>query len=203
MRTGSAGPVSLRAMPIWNGAIAVLFERSSAGNTATVLGPGDALLASCDDAGTVIGADGSTLMTAAFFIPAGARSQAPGADLKALGAHVVVAGADGTPVGTLVIRRFTITPFSRKITIAMLDPGGAAIGELSSADRKGRELAVSCGGSSVASIALADRDRGIVRTVERWSLSAGGRPPAPCDLLVAAAILRHRKLLAAVSSPSH
>ena len=124
-------------MPIWDGAIAVLLERSSDGNTATVLGAGDAVLASCDDAGTVIGADGSTLMTAAFSAPSGAHSDAPGADVKRLRARVEVAGADGTTVGTLVVRRFTVTPFSKKITIAMLDPGGAEIGDLSTVDRKG------------------------------------------------------------------
>jgi len=188
-------------MPIWDGATAVLLERSSDGNTASVLGADDAVLASCDDAGTVLGADGSTVMTAPFSIPRGAHSGAPGADLKRLRAHVDVAAADGSAVGTLVVRRFTVTPFSKKITIAMLDPGEDEIGDLSAADRKGRELVVTCGGSRVASLELADRDRGIRRTVERWSLTVEARPPAPADLLAAAAILRHGKMLAEVSAP--
>lgn len=188
-------------MPIWDGAVAVLLERSSDGNTATVLGAGDTVLASCDHAGTVVGADGSTLMTAAFSIPAGAHSDRPGADLKRLRTQVAVAAADGTAAGKLVVRRFKATPFSKKLTIGMLDPGGAEVGELSAADRKGRELAVACGDSTVASLGLADRDRGIRRTVERWSLNAEARPPAPADLLAAAAILRYGRLLAEVSAP--
>lgn len=188
-------------MPIWDGAIAVLLERSSAGHTATVLGAGDAVLASCDDAGTVVGADGAALMTATFSPPRGAHSDLPGADLKRLRAQVDVVGADGAAAGTLGVRRFSVTPFSKKITIAMLDPGGTEIGDLSTVDRKGRELAVTCGGSSVATLALADRDRGISRTVERWSLSVEARPPAPADLLAAAAILRQGKVIAEVSGP--
>ena len=188
-------------MPIWEGATAVLFERSSDGHTANVLGAGDAVLATCDDAGTVVGADGSTLMTAVFSAPAGAHSDRPGADLKRLRAQVDAVAADGTAAGTLGVRKFTVTPFSKKITIAMLDPGGAEIGELSNADRKGRELAVTCAGSKLAGLALADRDRGIRRTVERWSLTVDARPPAPADLLAAAAILRYAKLLAEVSAP--
>lgn len=188
-------------MPIWDGATAVVFERSSGGNTAGVLGSGDAPLASCDDAGTVTGADGSPLMTAAFSMPKGAGSGAPGADLKRLKAHVEVAAADGTPAGTVAVRNFKATPFSKKLTLALLDPGDAEVGELSAADRKGRELSVTLGSTPVARMELADRDRGIARTVERWSLSAESRPAAPADLLVAAAILRYNKLLAEVTAP--
>lgn len=55
--------------------------------------------------------------------------------------------------------------------------------------------------ASVASLALADRDRGLRRTVERWTLRVHARPPAPADLLVAAVILRYGKMLAEVSAP--
>ena len=189
-------------MPIWDGAVGVLLERSSDGHTATVLGAGDRVLASCDDAGTVVGADNSTLMTASLSAPLrGARSGAPGADLKRLRARVDVAGADGTVAGTLAVRRFTVTPFSRRITIALLHPDGDEVGHLSAVDRKGRELAVTCGDSSVATLALAERDRGIRRTVERWAVTLEARPLPPADLLAAAAILRHGKLLAEVSAP--
>lgn len=188
-------------MSICDGATVVQFERSSDGQAATVLGAGDAVLATCDDAGTVRGADGSTLMTAGFWSPRGAHYDVPGADLKRLRARVTVAASDGAAAGTLGVRHFKVTPFSRTITIAMLDPDGTEVGELSAADRKGHELAVSAGGSTVASLALADRDRGLRRTVEHWTLRVHARPPVPADLLAAAAVLRYGKMLAEVSAP--
>ena len=188
-------------MPIWDGAQVLLLERSSAGQTATVLGAGDAVLASCDDGGNVVGPDGAALMTATLSTEPGAHSDMVGADLKRLRARVEVTGADGTAAGSLGVKSFTVTPFSKKITIAMLDPAGAEVGDLATVDRKGRELALTYGGANVATLALADRDSGIRRTVERWSLEVGTRPPPPGDLLAAAAILRKGKLQAEVSSP--
>jgi hypothetical protein len=186
-------------MPLWDGATAVLFERSSDGNTATVLGPGDAVLARCDDAGQVIDADGNALLTAAFSMPKGASGEQVAADLKRLKAQVEVTGADGAPAGSVVVRRFKATPFSKTITLGLVGPDGADVGELAAADKKGRELVVGCGGQTVATLALEDRDRGLRRTVERWSLNAQARPAAPNDLLAAAAVLRNRKLLALVA----
>ena len=190
-------------MAIWEGAEAVLFERSSDGQTATVLGAGDAVLAKSDDAGNVVDAQGAPLMTASFSEPRGAGSDRPGGGLKKLKAQVEVASPDGTPAGALGVRKFSVGPFSRKLTIVLRDPAGEEIGKLSNADRKGKELAVTVGGATVANLAQVERDRGIKRTVERWSLRVEGRPEAPNDLLAAAAILRYNKMLAAVSAPSH
>ncbi len=188
-------------MPIWDGATAVLLERSSAGQTASVLGAGDVALAACDDAGMVTGADGSLLMTAAFSMPQGASLGAPGADLKRLQAHVDVADATGAPVGAVTVRRFSVGPFKKRFELALVDAGGAEAGELATTDKKGREFAVTCGGTTVARLALADRDRSLKRTLERWTLSVESRPPPPADLLVAAAILRYGKLFSEVSAP--
>jgi hypothetical protein len=188
-------------MPIWDGAIAVLLERSSDGQTSTVLGAGDAVLASCDDAGTVAGPDGSALMTATFSMPRGAHSGGPGAGRKRLEAKIEVADAAGAPSGTVDLRSYKVTPLSKKMTLALVDTGGTDVGEVSAADRKGRELVASCGGSNVVSLALAERDRSLRRTVERWSLTVHERPAAPADLLAAAAILRYGKLLAEVAGP--
>jgi hypothetical protein len=188
-------------MPIWDGATTVQLERSSAGQTATVLGAGDAVLATCDDAGRVTGADGSALMTAAFSMPKGAHSGAPGAGLKRLDARVDVADAAGAPAGAVTVRRFAVGPFKKKLELKLLDASGAEVGELVTTDKKAREFAVACGGATVARLTLADRDRSLKQTVERWTLSVESRPAAPVDLLAAAAILRYGKMFAEVSSP--
>ncbi len=49
-------------MPIWGGAVAVLLERSSDASTATVLGAGDAVLATCNDVdGNFVSSAGRTV----------------------------------------------------------------------------------------------------------------------------------------------
>jgi hypothetical protein len=180
-------------MPIWDGAVAILFERSSDGQTATALAAGDAVLARCDDAGAVTSANGSALMWAQFSFPHGIRSHPNSA-------RVDVWAADRVWAGTLTVRRFTVTPFSKRFTIAMSDARGTEVGELSPADKKGRSLAVSAGGSQVAALELSERDRSVRRTVERWSLSVGSRPAGPAELLAAATVLRYGKIVAEVSA---
>ena len=189
-------------MPIWERATAVQFERSSAGQTASVLGAGGETLAACDDAGRVTGADGSVLMSAAFSIPQGIHSGQPGADLNRLKARVDVADAGGVAAGGVTVHKYKFGPFSKKLELSLVDPSGAVVGELATTDKKGREMAVTCGGATVARLALADRDRGIAKTVERWTLSVETRPPAPADLLAAAAVLRFGKMLAEISVPN-
>lgn len=189
-------------MPIWERATAVQFERSSEGQTASVLGAGGETLATCDDAGRVTGADGSVLMSAAFSEPQGIHSGRPGADLKRLDARVDVADAVGVAAGGVKVHKYKFGPFSKKLELSLVDPNGAVVGELATTDKKGREIAVTCGGATVVRLALADRDRGIAKTVERWTLTVEGRPSGPSDLLAAAAVLRFGKILAAVSVPN-
>ena len=171
----------------------MLLERSGDGQTATVLGAGDAPLASCDDAGRVVGADGSPLLSATFSFERGQRSR-PGE------ARVDVAGADGTAVGGLTVRRYTVTPFSKRLTLALLAADGAEVGELAPADKKGRELVVTCGGSEAVRLELADRDRSLRRTVERYTLTAAAKPAPPADMLAAAAVLRYGKIFSELSA---
>jgi len=189
-------------MSIFEGAATVVYERSGDGNTAWILGAGDAVLASANDAGGVFDAGGASLMTAALVSPRGAHGDAPGADLKRLGAHIAVTAPDGAAAGNVVVRRFSVGPFSRKIELSLADPAGAEVGELVATDKKGQELAMSCAGTAVAALKLANRDRGLKRTVERWDLSVSAPPPAPGELLAAAAVLRYYKLFNALAVPS-
>jgi hypothetical protein len=183
-------------MPIWDSGKTIVFERSSDGQTAQVLGEGDALLATCDDAGAVKGADGATLATATFVWPRGVKSRGDEA-------RIDVAGADGSPLGVLEVRRFGFGPFSKKLTIGLRDAGGADVGEMTIADKKGRELSVTAGGAEAAQLAQVDRDRSLARTVERWSLQVKSRPPAPADLLAAAAVLRYGKFMSEIPAQAN
>ncbi len=180
-------------MPIWDGATTVVLERSSAGNTATVLGAGDAVLATCDDAGTVTGPDGAPILTAAFSWPRERRSRPDEA-------RVDVAAADGSPAGHIGIRRFSFGPFSKKLELALFDASDTQVGELATTDKKARQFVVKCGDATVATLDQADRDRSLARTVERWTLQAENRPGGAAELLAAAAILRFNKVLAEVGS---
>lgn len=188
-------------MPIWDGAAAVRYERSSSGQTAAVLGADDAALASCDDAGTVTDAGGTHLMTATFTMPSGAKAGDSRAGLKRLQSRLDVTDAGGAPVGAVTIRKYSFGPFKKRLELVLVGADGAELGELVTTEKKAREFAVSCGGTVVANLALADRDRGIARTVERWTLTPGSRPPGPADRLAAAAVLRFGKLLAEVAAP--
>jgi hypothetical protein len=182
-------------MPIWDGAKVVVLERSSDGQTAQVLGDGDAVLATCDDAGNVTAADGSTVLTAPFVWPHGSRS-------PTWKGRVDVNGPDGAAVGGIEMRRFAFGPFKKKLTLGLVDTGGTEVGQLMIADKKGRELTVTEGEAEVARLAQVDRDRSLARTVERWSLEVVSRPQPPADLLAAAAVLRYGKVLSELSSPA-
>src|SRR5689334_20569191 len=164
-------------MPIWNGAVAIVYERSSAGNTAQVVGEGDATLATVDGDGLVKDAAGATLMTVSLSWPRGQKS-------RATEAVVEVAGPEGASLGALEVRKYKATPFSKQLVI-----GVGPSGELATTDKKAKEMALSVDGATVATLALADRDRGLARTVERWTLQTQARPAAPADLLGAAAVL--------------
>lgn len=182
-------------MPIWDAATTVVLERSSSGQTAQVLGDGDAVLATCDDAGTVTGADGATLLTAPFVWPHGLRS-------PTWQGRVDVNGPDGAPIGGIQMRRYAVGPFKKKLTLGLVDTADNEVGQLTIADKKGRELAVTVGDAEAAHLVQGDRDRGLARTVERWSLDVRSRPPAPADLLAAAAVLRYGKIFSELSSPA-
>lgn len=188
-------------MPIWNGASTVQYERSSAGQTVTILGAGDAVLATCDDAGNVIGPGGVLLMIAAFLMPEGATSDAPGAGAKRMQSRVNVTDAAGVPAGAVTVRRFAVGPFKKRLELALVDAAGNEVGELTTTEKKAREFAVTFGGAPVARLALADRDRSIKQTIERWTLTLESRPAAPGDALAAAAILRFNKFFSELATP--
>ena len=175
-------------MPIWNGAVAVVYERSSDGNTAKVLGEGGATLATCSDDGLVKDATGATLMTMSLSWPRGQRSRGTEAVIE-------VAGPEGASLGALEVRRYKATPFSKSFVI-----GIGPSGELATTDKKAKEMALTVDGATVATLALADRDRGLSRTVERWSLQTQARPASPADLLGAAAVLQFNRLFAEVGA---
>ena len=182
-------------MPIWGPAKFVVLERSSAGQTAQVLGEGDTVLATCDDAGNVTAADGAPLLSAPFVGPRGLlRSN----DWEG---RVDVSGPDGSPVGRIDMTRFAVGPFRKKLTLALRAAGGGEVGRLMIADKKGRELSVTAGETEVARIVQVARDRGLARTVERWSVQAGSSPPPPVDVLGAAAVLRYNKIFAELNRP--
>lgn len=188
-------------MPIWNGASTVQYERSSAGQTVTILGAGDAVLATCDDAGNVFGPGGVLLMIAAFLMPEGATSDAPGAGAKRMQSRVNVTDAAGVPAGAVTVRRFAVGPFKKRLELALVDAAGNEVGELTTTEKKAREFAVTFGGAPVARLALADRDRSIKQTIERWTLTLESRPAAPGDALAAAAILRFNKFFSELATP--
>ena len=177
------------------------YERSSAGQTATVLGAGDAVLATCDDAGNVIDAGGALQLIADFVMPDGATADSPGAGAKRMQSRVNVTDAAGIPAGAVTVRRFAVGPFKKRLELALVDAAGNEVGELTTTDKKAREFAVTYGGAPVARLALADRDRSIKQTIERWTLTLESRPAAPGDALAAAAILRFNKFLSELATP--
>lgn len=172
----------------------MVLERSSDGQTAKVLGEGDALLATCDDAGTVRGADGTTLLAVTLTWPHRQRD-------RIRDAEVAVADAAGAPAGSIDIKRYGAGPFSKKLTLGLRAPDGQEVGELRIADKKGRALSITAGGDEVLGVEQVERDRSLARTVERWALDVKSRPAAPADTLAAAAVLRYGKLMSELGAP--
>jgi hypothetical protein len=167
----------------------------------TVLGDGDAVLATCDDAGNVVGAGGTLQMIAAFVMPEGATKDTPGAGAKRMQSRVNVTDAGGAPAGSVTVRGFGVGPFKKRLELLLVDAAGTEVGELTTTEKKAREFAVTCGGAPVARLAQTGRDRSIARTVERWTLTIDNRPAAPGDVLAAAAILRFNKFFSELSAP--
>lgn len=188
-------------MTIFNGAQQIRFVRSSAGQTAEVLGVGEAVLGACDGAGVVTGAGGAVELMATFSLPAAVGSAGPRGSLARLKARVDVTDPQGAPVGSITVRKYSFGPFKKKLELVLSDASGGQVGELQTVDKKGRELELTLGGASVARLTFAERDRGITRSEELWNLTAEALPAAPLDLLVAAAILRYNQFIAELSVP--
>lgn len=188
-------------MTIFNGAQQIRFVRSSAGQTAEVLGVGEAVLGACDGAGVVTGTGGAVELMATFSLPTTVGAAGPRGSLARLKARVDVTDPQGAPVGSITVRKYSFGPFKKKLELALLDATGELVGELQTVDKKGRELEVSIGDTSAVRLTFADRDRGITRSEELWNLTAGTLPAAPLDLLMAAAILRYNQFIAELSVP--
>jgi hypothetical protein len=189
-------------MTIFNGAKQIRFVRSSAGQTAEVLGDGEAVLGSCDGAGAVTGGGGAVELTATLSMPSEASFSGTRGNLARLKARVDVTDSQGAPVGSIAIRKFSFGPFKKKLELILSDASGEQVGELQTVDKKGRELELTLGGAGVATLTFAERDRGLMRSEELWNLAVQAPPAAPLDLLAEAAILRYNQFVAVLSTPS-
>lgn len=159
--------------------------RSSAGQTVEVRDGAGVALASVDDAGTVTGPAGETLLQA--------RLEWEGRRDQGTGAKLAVSDAAGSALGEVRVLKYSVTPRSSKLTLSVVDAGGE-VARLEPGDDND-EIVVSAGDARVGTLRQTGRKRGLLRSTTSYRLELTGPLEGPRRMLVLAAALRYQKLL--------
>ena len=147
-------------------------------------------LASADDGGTIADAQGAQLIRAPLRFD-GDRKHGTNAVLD-------VAGADGAPLGQVRVRKYSVTPRSRKGTLAVM-LGDAEVARVEPEDKKGEELAITAGERRAGTLRKTG-SRGFIRKTTTYRLELTGDIEERLRPLVLATAIRYDALLNVAAS---
>lgn len=176
---------------LWDaGTLVITPERRGA---ASVTDRAGSPLAHCDENGVLADSAGTVLLHAPVTVPGhGWREQRKDVTIG-------VTDAAGVTLGTGAVRKYTLTPRSRRLTVVVSAPGGGGEGKIEAADKHGDELSVTSNGEPVASVTVEHVKAGFMRKNRIYTAELTGRPSDQLAAPLVAAVIRYQALLDGVS----
>jgi len=165
---------------------------SGRGYRVEVTDSGGAAIATCDAAGEVRDTAGREVLTAPL--------RWDGRGDKPTDAGIEVRAADGRPLGTGRVVKYGLGPRARKATVAVSDGQGGEAARLEPRDKRGEQLALTAGGSELASIDVAVVKRGFLRKGRVYTVVLAEQIPDEVRPLALAVAIRYDALLNAVTA---
>ena len=154
-------------------------------------GTGQAL-ATVDRAGEIADSTGNPLLLAPL--------RFEGRSDRGTNAMLDVSDPNGTPLGEVRLKRYSVTPRSRKATLS-ITAAESEVARLEPQDGKGEELAITSGDRPVGTLHSTGK-RGFIRRSTNYRLELTGDVDDRVRQLVLAAAIRYDALLTAAASAS-
>ena len=161
------------------------------GHAAEIKDRGGAVLARSEADGTIKDGAGSLLLRAPM-----RKAHRPG-DVA-----IDVADAEGKKLGEAKVAGYTVGPRARKLKLAIRDSAGTELARLEPRDRRGEELELAAGGSSLATVSVERVKVGFLRKSRVYTVDLIADVPMPVRLPALAGIIRYEAMLKEVEGLS-
>jgi hypothetical protein len=106
-----------------------------------------------------------------------------------------VADADGRMLGEANVDGYTIAPGRRNLKLAFRDSAGNELARLEPRDKRGEELELAAGGSTVATVKVEKVKAGLLRKSRVYTVDLIAEVPEPARPLAMAGLIRYEAVL--------